>query len=846
MRHRPPGGEPPEHDVAERLRDAEELLAAIRSASVDAFVVVTGDQERVVFTDQGVERPYRAIVEGMTEGAATLAPDGTILYANEGLATMVGIAAERLVGTSFLDLADVHADSLARLALTRAETTWRGDVSLRAAAGTVVPTRVSLAPLTLANGRVVTSAVVTDLRDQRRADAVAAEGQLTARVLDQASEAIVVCDEAGRVRQVNREALQLHGPGDPIGKAFADAFALEVDPASEALEWRSRHVHRLPVRLRGPEGSLRLLLSASPLAAPDGEGLGTVVTMTDVTAMQAAAERLEGHVRRQRMSADLGRAALTGVALPELVRDCSATLGSLLGRASVQAWGEFIATPAPPARAERGTTVRREVVTSAGVVGYLEVDTGPTRCLTTDEVDLIDSLVSLLSLAAEQRHLHDLLSFQAHHDDLTGLPNRVLLEDRLRQAVARSHREGTHVAILFIDLDRFKHVNDTLGHEAGNDVLVQIGERLTRHVRETDTVARWGGDEFVVVHGDLRDANDALPLADALAKALARPFTVAGRSVTVRATVGISSYPRDGDDIATLIAKSDSAMYHGKRGGRNTVRVYSQHLHDLTLARLERERDLQAAVLDHGLELHFQPQVSTRGVLRGVEALVRWKHREHGWIPPSQFVPMIEELGLAGELGAWALEQACRRAAPWTTRPGGPARVSVNVSPSHVVRQDFVATVERALAGAGLAPEHLELEVAEGIMIHDREIVVEALTRLRAMGVTIALDDFGLGYSPVGSLRSLPLDRLKVDKSFVDTRSEPTGSHQDQLAVLIGITTMAQALRLSVTIEGVETEAELDMARLAGCDEVQGYLLGGPVPASAIEQRFSREGPPAG
>lgn len=825
-----------------RLREAEEVLDAIRSDGIDAFVVTTPGGERVVLADGGVERPYRWMVDGMSEGAATLGPDGTVLYANRRLAEMLEMSREELVGRSFFGVLESAPGSLVSTVVDAAtDVEWRGAVVLVGPASDAIPAHMSLTSLSLGDGSVARSVLLTDLRERQRTEAVVAAGQLAQRIFDQASEAVVVCDEDTIVRQANQEALRLLGGVDPQGVRFDEAFEIEFETGVTCVEdLLAGHTQRVRARMPGPAGALHLMVSASRLTGADGKKLAAVVTLTDLTELQHATRQLERYSRQQRCTADLSRAALEGADLGELGAMALAALREQLDGCEVRV-SRLI--PGADAALEPGEApvspngVVNIIRAGDSVLGELLIDPGEGRVLPLDDLDFVDNVVSLLCLAAEQHVLHDRLRHQAHHDALTGLPNRVLLEDRLQQAMARATRDGTSVAVLFIDLDRFKYVNDTLGHEAGNAVLVQVGKRLRRHVRATDTVARVGGDEFVVVHADLKRPEDALGVAGVVVDTLEQPFRVGDRNVNVRATVGISTFPQDGHKTGTLLTKSDSAMYHGKRSGRNLVRFFTEDMSEFTAARLEMEHEFQAALVAGDLELHFQPQVCAgTGVISGVEALARWKHPRHGWIPPSRFVPVVEDMGLVIEFGTWALGEACRQAAPWIEVPGGPNRVSVNVSPTQIARPDFADVVRRALRAAGLEPANLELEVTESIMLHDLDTVTRGLSDLRELGVTIALDDFGLGYASVSYLRSLPLDRLKVDKSFVEVTNDTTVSRHDQKAVLAAITTMAQALSLQVTVEGVETAAQLELARSVGSDEVQGFLFGRAAPADSIDR----------
>ena len=831
--------------AAERLRVAEETLAAIMANRVDGFVVKAPDGNRVVFTQEGVERPYRSLVDAMSEGAATLAPGGSILYANARLAGTLAMAPDRIVGTSLFRFVD-RGDAPRFHAAVVDGRAWRGEVTISDAHGERFPALLSLTPLDVAEGAVVLSLLLTDLRERRRTDAIVAAGQLSQRIFELTSEALVVCDADGLVQRANREAVALCGGSDPSGAEFQAVFDLSGADGRIGLgDLLGGAADRVQARLHRPGRTLRLLVSGSALTGANGVALGSVVTLTDVTDLHAATQRLERQAQRQSATAGLSAGALEGAPLHDLIRDSLTALRDLLDDVTVRfhasAASEAAADPSPGRPAHDGV-VRRQVPARDGVLGVLEVDPGPTRVLTLEELGFVDGVTSVLCMAAEQRMLYDRLHHEAHYDPLTGLPNRVLLEDRIDEALARARREGSLMAVLSIDLDRFKHVNDTLGHQAGNDVLVQIARRLRHHVRESDTVARVGGDEFVIVHTDLPDEAAAGAVAGTVAEILVRPFAVAGRAVRVRATVGVSVFPRDGDDTDALLTKSDSAMYYGKRGGRNTVQLYHPEMSDLAVARMAMEHDLEAALRAGELELFFQPLVSPlSGAILGSESLTRWRHRVHGWIPPAQFVPMAEEAGLMGDLGTWAIAEACRTARDWAVA-GWLQRVSVNVSPAHVTQPGFVAAVSSALETGGLAPAHLELEITESVLMHDVAGVVRPLAQLRDLGVSIALDDFGLGYASFSSLSSLPLDRLKVDKSLIDTRNGLHASQKSQLAVLLGITTMARALGLRVTIEGVETLEELEIARRVGCDDIQGYLFAGPQSAAGLDNLL-RSGP---
>jgi diguanylate cyclase (GGDEF)-like protein len=645
------------------------------------------------------------------------------------------------------------------------------------------------------------------------------------RVADAAFDALLHCDAAGSIIAANRAARRLAGGVDLVDRHVADAYALDIGPRDRAALREGRLLRR-SVRGRGPQGERTLEVGARPFGR-DGE---VIVTIRDVTEQRSDGERLERLVQRQRRVAEFGRIALRGGTLRELAHAAEILLDRELDAAGVRVelhpGGGHGADPAP------GGVLRRPIRDDLETIGEVVVEATPGG-LAEEDLALVDHVAQLLCHAASTLGLRSRLLHQSQHDALTGLPNREMAQERLRREIDRAQRDGTMVGVLVVDIDRFKQFNETLGQGPGNALLVKVARRLREQVHGGVTVARLGGDEFVVVLPGLLHADEAVEAARGVATVLDHPFSVSGRTVRVRVTVGVSLFPRDGDEASALMVKSDSAMQHGKRRGRNTVRVFSDTLGGADAARLEMEHDLQVALSDEQLALHYQPRVcTTTGRLVGLEALARWHHPKHGWVPPTRFVPVAEDSGLIVDLGAWAVADACRAASTWVR--ASDVRVSVNLSPTQLGRAGLLRTVAGALEASGLAPERLELEVTESIMLHDIDLVTRVLRDLRAMGVRVALDDFGLGYSSVGHLRTLPLDAVKIDKSFLDRAAPERGSAHDQLAILSAVTTMAQALGLRVTVEGVETRLQYELAREVGCDEVQGHLFGRAAPSSAV------------
>lgn len=418
----------------------------------------------------------------------------------------------------------------------------------------------------------------------------------------------------------------------------------------------------------------------------------------------------------------------------------------------------------------------------------------------------------------------------AHYDVLTELPNRALLQDRLHHALERSHRSNTRVALLFIDLDRFKNVNDSLGHAVGDRLLQEVALRFDSKVREQDTLARVGGDEFLVILEDFDELDAPAKVACKLIDALERPIRIDHHELQIGASIGISVAPDDGSLPDDLIRCADSAMYQAKADGRNTFRYYTDAMAVANKARFEIETGLRRALDQEEFLLHYQPMACCpSGQVIGVEALIRWQHPLRGMIPPDVFIPVAEDIGLIEALGAWVLDRACTQARAWQDQ-GMPVRMSVNLSGQQISRGALVPLVQSALERSGLPPGMLELEITEGHVMDHVEQCIETLVALRELGVTLAIDDFGTGYSSLSYLKRLPVDRLKIDRSFV----EGIPGDADDVAIVSTIVAMAQQLGLKVIAEGVETEAQLEHLRAHGCDEYQGYLLSRPAPADAV------------
>ena len=434
----------------------------------------------------------------------------------------------------------------------------------------------------------------------------------------------------------------------------------------------------------------------------------------------------------------------------------------------------------------------------------------------------------------EQRRSEAKIAHMALHDTLTALPNRTLLNERLEQALARATR-GEMVAIHILDLDHFKHVNDTLGHPVGDKLLQMVGVRLRALVRDTDTIARMGGDEFAIVQVALSQIADATSLAQRIIAAVCEPYEIDGHQVVIGTSIGITVAPSDGLIPDELIRNGDLALYRAKGDGRGTFRFFEPEMDVQMQARRALEQDLRKALTACEFELHYQPVVNLASdKISGFEALIRWHHPEKGMVSPATFIPLAEETGLIVPIGEWVIRQACMTAAQWPAD----LKIAVNLSPAQLRSPGLLHVVVSALAASGLEADRLELEITETVLLHDSEATLAILYRLRELGVRIAMDDFGTGYSSLSHLQRFPFDKIKIDRSFIKNIVDNVGS----LNIVRAVAALASGLGVAATAEGVETQEQLDVIRSEGCIEMQGFLFSKPIPAREIERLFLSNG----
>jgi diguanylate cyclase (GGDEF)-like protein/PAS domain S-box-containing protein len=439
----------------------------------------------------------------------------------------------------------------------------------------------------------------------------------------------------------------------------------------------------------------------------------------------------------------------------------------------------------------------------------------------------------ITTVKANEERLHRL----AYYDALTELPNRILFNDRLNQAMARASRGNQMVAVMLLDLDRFKIINDTLGHMAGDTLLIDVAQRIDNCMRESDTVARLGGDEFIVVLPDMDNINQASLAAQKIIDVLAQPFSLDNQEIFITTSIGISFYPSSGDNAEMLIKTADIAMYHAKEQGRNNYQFYRSSASDETSALFAMEHSLRRSLERNELSLHYQPQIDIEtGNITGMEALLRWQHPERGMIPPNEFIPLAEETGLIISIGEWVLRSACAQNKAWQDAGLPPVRIAVNLSVRQLKQKNLVAKIAEILAETGLDPQWLELELTESVIMQNAEDSVQQLHEIKSLGITLAIDDFGTGYSSLSYLKRFPIDKVKIDQSFV----QGVCNNLDDAAISRAIIALAASLNLRVTAEGVETPDQLSFLREHQCCDAQGYLFSRPIPADAMTQMLQQ------
>ncbi|MEO5692114.1 MAG: EAL domain-containing protein [Usitatibacter sp.] len=784
-------------------------------------------------------------------GLVVINPDGVFRTVNRAFCDMIGYAREELENQSYRRF--THPDDVGvdeeQLREIRSGQDPQGTLDkrfLRKAGGEVWVRRSATVVRDAAGqARYVVGAFI-DLTAQRRADsALEQQMHFTRALLDAIPNPVYFKDREGRYVLYNRAFDELFGGGRSwIGKTVHDLFD---SPNALAHQDRDR-----PLLERPASTTYELLM---PTAAGDtrqmlynkvsfidqaGEVAGLIGTITDVTRYKETERALEASEARFRVLTESSIDLISVVDADGRIVYQSPALRHLLGYEPAETVGRNLSELVHRDDLDLAMAAFRRVIDARQTMEPIEFrlrhrdgmwrtfESLGTNCLSNPH---IHGVVFNSRDVTDRKVIQQRIQHLAYHDNLTGLPNRSLLQDRLAHSIARAERTSKKVAVLFLDLDNFKNINDTLGHDVGDELLRQVSRRLTDCVRLEDTIARQGGDEFIVLLDSLEDSRGASIVAQKVLSALRQSFTLTGLEQHVSGSVGIALYPEDGRDAQTLMKNADTAMFHGKGQGKNTYQYFTAQMNIAVKRRMTLESALRRAVMQKDFVLHYQPQIDLEsGEIVAVEALVRWKTEDSGTVMPGDFIPLAEETGLINELGEWVLREGCRQAAEWQSMGLPPRRMAINLSARQFGDRNFLDMVTRVLAETGLEPQYLELEITESQVMRQTEGMIMLLTKLSQMGVQLAIDDFGTGYSSLSYLKRLPIQKLKIDQSFVrDITVDPNDT-----AIVVAIINMARSLDLETIAEGVETAGQLALLRSKGCRTGQGFYFSAPVRAEAL------------
>jgi diguanylate cyclase (GGDEF)-like protein/PAS domain S-box-containing protein len=599
---------------------------------------------------------------------------------------------------------------------------------------------------------------------------------------------------------------------EELARQAVERGAQDYVVKNQSVGHRLRAVVRTMIDRRTAEAATKALVLQNEVATLTLDAIEEAVVRTDtngdITYLNRMAERLTGWCRGEAL----------GRPIVDVLRIIDSASGAAIHNAVEIVIGED-KTQKLAANCTNCILVRRD-----GSEFGVEITVTPIH---DGDGVVTGSVVAFHDVSAARAKSLE-MSRLAQHDALTGLPNRVLFNDRLTQAISLAMRQDKQLAVMFVDLDQFKKINDSLGHSVGNKILQSVAERLMNSVRRTDTVSRLGGDEFVVLLSQVEREEDAAVSARKILRELAAPHTIDNKNLDISVSIGVSTYPSDGPDAESLMNKADTAMYEAKKLGRNNYQFFRRDMQVRLADRQLLEADLRYALGRNEFVLHYQPKFNLQtGQITGVEALIRWVHPQRGLVSPAQFIPIAEECGLILPIGRWVLLEACRQARAWIDSGLGVVPMAVNVSAAEFGDKDFISGVRAVLIATGVKPANLELELTESVLMQDAGSAVRTLDALKAMGVTLAIDDFGTGYSSFTYLRRFPVDALKLDRSFIQEITEDPGD----TTLVSAMINIGKGLNRRVIAEGVETRAQLKFLQSHGCREGQGYYLSHPIAA---------------
>jgi diguanylate cyclase (GGDEF)-like protein/PAS domain S-box-containing protein len=793
------------------------------------------------------EQQHRLLFERNLAGVYRNTIDGRILDCNDALAHILGFSSrEELMQRSAADLyleSDEREFFIEKLRRERMQTS--AEICLRRKDGQPV-WLIESVHLLGGNGEPeILEGTLIDITDRKRAETALRESETRYRLLiERMREGVAQVDNEQLIQFVNDRFCEMVGysreelEGKPA--TFLLAYPEDVELMEQKARLRRRGISdQYEVRVRRKDGAVIWIeIGGAPVTDGDGNVVGSIGVHNDVTARRMAEEALRDSEARYRLMAEhstdmIARTDLDGVLL--YVSDASRRLLGLEPSAMI---GRSVYDFVYPEDHEEfrqlaqlindtgQTTFSYRIVRSDGALIWFETT---SRAVRDPESGECREVISVSRDVTERKEVEEQVEYQAYHDSLTGLPNRRLFRDRLTIALAYARRMQRFLSVMFLDLDRFKYVNDTLGHSLGDEMLKAVATRLRAVLREEDSIARMGGDEFTVLLADLPRPDEAAKIAQKLLDTIAQTMVIEGHELFVTASLGIAFFPTDGDTAEALLKNADQAMYRAKDAGRNSYQMFAPAMNNRAHERLSMEHALRGA-LDRGeFILHYQPLMHVAdNRVTGVEALIRWNRPGFGIVPPTTFIPIAEDTRLIVPIGEWVLREACRTAKLWQQGVYPNLRMSVNLSPRQFQSNDLPNLISNALTESGLDPSCLELEITESIAMQNTERTIATLRRLRDMGVRIAIDDFGAGYSSMSYLRHFPIDSVKIDQQFV----HGIESSQADRAIVAAIIRIAHGLGLRIIAEGVETPAQLAFLREQDCEEVQGFLFG--VPAAEL------------
>ncbi|OOK95739.1 Sensory box/GGDEF domain/EAL domain-containing protein [Pseudomonas syringae pv. actinidiae] len=773
--------------------------------------------------------------------------DGHIMDANQAFVEHSGLSIEEVVGKTPTELDLWAVPGIGPKVLKQLQTCniHNLEIPFRRKNGQTFSGLMSAQPFEQGS----TPAVLVIVRDITRLKLAQQQLQLSeekfAKAFHAAPDGLAITrQQDGMLLEVNEGFCRITGYSERHcleNSTFDLGIWADLSERSRLIEQLKQHgvVHGFRTRLRNVNGSIRVCeLSSHPLLISGDACLLTI--SRDITESQLMQEKLH-------LAATVFESTAEGVLITDTDQRISAVnraFTEITGYSESEAIGQ---TPRLLASGQHDSAFYASMWHQLTAEGHWQGEISNRRkngelypsWLTVSAVrnkeNLLTHFVAVFADISSLKHAQARLDYQAHHDPLTGLPNRTLFESRLQSALLHSEESGSLGAVLFLDLDRFKHINDSLGHPVGDLLLKGIAHRLKETLRDIDTVARLGGDEFIVLLPGLLQPSDAKAIANKLLACFSTPFEAGEHELYISPSIGSCVFPNDGTDVATLVKNADAAMYRSKAQGRNRVESYTRDLTEQASERIALEQELRRALDRKQLSLAYQPKISLlTHTLVGAEALIRWSHPTFGEVPPEHFIPLAEENGMILQIGEWVLEQACRQMGAWrkTCKPFGP--MSVNLAGAQLRQPNLVERIEQLLTDNGLVPDCLQLEITENFIMSQTQDALAVLHKLKQLGVQLAIDDFGTGYSSLSYLKRLPLDILKIDQSFI--RGLPEDTHD--AAIVRAIIALGRSMQLTVIAEGVETREQQQFLSEEGCEQIQGYIISLPLQPDEFSERF--------